>query len=227
MDFNHARPTEHSQPRRGGRRDDGVRDRDRKRAKLSISVEAFDHVSAVATFAAVGAIADLSIDAAVADLPVVAADAALIAADHDQYLAFDIVSRRRPSPSTPPYSSQPSHEPSAIRRSSRPRRRQSNQPQQTGASLAQNSARCANSDKSVQPDASIGGCNAVIQETAKNLAAAYFFRGAAHVAKNDFDRAIADYTQAIAIDPTEVRLPQQPRRDLRTEERHDARDGRL
>jgi tetratricopeptide (TPR) repeat protein len=55
----------------------------------------------------------------------------------------------------------------------------------------------------VQPDASIGGCNAVIQETAKNLAAAYFFRGAANVAKNDFDRAIADYTQAITIDPTE------------------------
>ena len=53
------------------------------------------------------------------------------------------------------------------------------------------------------PEASIGGCNAVIQETAKNLAAAYFFRGAAYVAKNDFDRAIADYTQAIAIDPTE------------------------
>lgn len=90
MDFNHARPTEHSQPRRGGRRDDGVRDRDRKRAKLSISVEAFDHVSALATFAAVGAIADLSIDATVADLPVAAAGAALAAADHDQYLAFDI-----------------------------------------------------------------------------------------------------------------------------------------
>ena len=82
MDFNHARPTEQSQPRRGGRRDDGVRDRDRKRAKLSISVEAFHHVSAVAAVAAVGAIAELS---------VVAADAALVAAHHDLHLAFDII----------------------------------------------------------------------------------------------------------------------------------------
>ena len=106
------------------------------------------------------------------------------------------------APSTPPYSSQPS--PSRPQSAQQPPAQgQSNPPQQTGASLAQNSARCANSDKSMQPDTSIGGCNAVIQETAKNLAAAYFFRGAAHVAKSDFDRAIADYTQAIAIDPTE------------------------
>lgn len=56
----------------------------------------------------------------------------------------------------------------------------------------------------MQPDAAISGCNAVIQETTKNLAAAYYFRAAASEAKKDFDRAIADYTQAIAIDPTEV-----------------------
>ena len=56
----------------------------------------------------------------------------------------------------------------------------------------------------MQPDAAIGGCNAVIQDTTKNLAAAYYFRAAASEAKKDFDRAIADYTQAIAIDPTEV-----------------------
>jgi tetratricopeptide (TPR) repeat protein len=37
----------------------------------------------------------------------------------------------------------------------------------------------------------------------KSLAAAYFYRGAAYVAKNDFDRAVADYTQAITMDPTE------------------------
>ena len=80
---------------------------------------------------------------------------------------------------------------------------QANQPAPDSASLAQNSGRCANADKSVQPDASISGCNVVIQETAKNLAAAYFFRGAAYVARNDFDRAIADYTQAIAINPND------------------------
>jgi tetratricopeptide (TPR) repeat protein len=80
---------------------------------------------------------------------------------------------------------------------------QANQPGQAGGNLAQNSARCANSDKSAQPDASILGCNVVIQETAKSLAAAYFYRGAAFVTKNEWDRAIADYSQAIAIDPTE------------------------
>jgi tetratricopeptide (TPR) repeat protein len=81
---------------------------------------------------------------------------------------------------------------------------QPNQPALTAAALAQNSTRCLNSDKSVQPDASIGGCNVVIQETVKNLAAAYYYRGAAHVAKRDFDRAIADYNQAIVINPTEA-----------------------
>jgi tetratricopeptide (TPR) repeat protein len=81
---------------------------------------------------------------------------------------------------------------------------QPNQPAQTGQSLAQNSARCLNSDKSVQPDASIAGCNAVIQETTKNLAAAFFYRGTANMAKRDFDRAIADYSQAVAIDPSEA-----------------------
>ncbi len=80
---------------------------------------------------------------------------------------------------------------------------QANQPQ-SGANLAQNSARCQNSDKSVQPDASIGGCNAVIQDTARNLAAAFYFRGAANLSKKDFDRAIADYSQAISIDPNEA-----------------------
>ena len=81
---------------------------------------------------------------------------------------------------------------------------QANQPAQNSATLAQNSARCQNSDKSVQPDASIGGCNAVIQDTARNLAAAYYYRGAAHQAKRDFDRAITDYSQAISIDPNDA-----------------------
>jgi tetratricopeptide (TPR) repeat protein len=81
---------------------------------------------------------------------------------------------------------------------------QANQPALTSAALAQNSARCLNSDKSVQPDASIGGCNAVIQETTKNLAAAFYYRGSAFTAKRDFDRALADFNHAISIDPTEA-----------------------
>lgn len=70
--------------------------------------------------------------------------------------------------------------------------------------IAQNSARCQNGDRSVQPDVSIGSCNAMIQETVKNLAAAFYYRANAHQAKKDFDKAIADYTQAISIDPTDA-----------------------
>jgi len=112
-----------------------------------------------------------------------------------------------PSSSSGPstYSSQPSQTRTTTQpsQSSQPIQAQPQQPAQSSGSLAQNSARCSNSDRSVQPDTSIGGCNAVIQETTKNLAAAYFFRGAAHVTKKDFDRAIADYNQAVTIDPTE------------------------
>jgi tetratricopeptide (TPR) repeat protein len=58
-------------------------------------------------------------------------------------------------------------------------------------------------ERTTQPDASIASCNQAIRDITKNLAAAYFYRGAAYVAKSDFDRAIADYNHAIAIDPTE------------------------
>ena len=107
-----------------------------------------------------------------------------------------------PQPTTT-YSSQPS-QPSQTRSTSQPTQAPvQEKPAQASGNLQQNSARCMNSDKASQPDASIVGCNAVIRETVKSLAAAYYYRGAAYVAKNEWDRAIADYSEAISIDPNE------------------------
>jgi tetratricopeptide (TPR) repeat protein len=53
-------------------------------------------------------------------------------------------------------------------------------------------------------DRRINGCTAIIQdqsESEKNRALAYNIRGAAYVAKSDLDRAIADYSEAIRLDP--------------------------
>src|SRR5580704_12694215 len=58
-----------------------------------------------------------------------------------------------------------------------------------------------------RPDEVISGCTAVIQsgqETGTNLAAAFTIRGRAHRAKGDYDHAIADYTEAIRIEPNYV-----------------------
>jgi tetratricopeptide (TPR) repeat protein len=55
------------------------------------------------------------------------------------------------------------------------------------------------------PDDVISGCSAVIQSgktTGRDLAAAFTVRGRAYRAKGALDRAIADYTEAIKIDPT-------------------------
>lgn len=108
------------------------------------------------------------------------------------------------------YSSQPSQarpvqqqQPQMQSQQPAPTQAQAQATRPAAADISQHQARCVNEDKSAQPDASIVSCNTVIQETAKGLAAAYFYRGAAHVARNDLDRALADYTQAIAIDPTE------------------------
>ncbi len=54
------------------------------------------------------------------------------------------------------------------------------------------------------PDVAILGCTAMIQsgqEPQENLAKAYNNRGNAYDAKGDYDRAIADYTEAIRLDP--------------------------
>jgi lipoprotein NlpI len=58
--------------------------------------------------------------------------------------------------------------------------------------------------ESDDPDRNIAGCTRIIQgrgETAKNRAIAYYNRGVAYHDKGDLDRAIADYTEAIRLDP--------------------------
>ncbi|MGH6974104.1 MAG: tetratricopeptide repeat protein, partial [Stellaceae bacterium] len=53
-------------------------------------------------------------------------------------------------------------------------------------------------------DLSIGGCTAIIQsgqETTMNLAIAFYDRGNAYDDKGEYDKAIADYTQALQLDP--------------------------
>jgi carboxyl-terminal processing protease len=63
---------------------------------------------------------------------------------------------------------------------------------------------CVDKDKVFSTDLRIGGCTAVIQSgkwSGKGLAWAFNNRGAAYHQKNDFDRAIADYSEAIRLDP--------------------------
>lgn len=63
-------------------------------------------------------------------------------------------------------------------------------------------------DDKADPDLRVRSCSARIQsgqETKKNLALAHFNRGNAYGAKGDQDRAIADYTEAIRLDPKDDR----------------------
>ncbi len=58
--------------------------------------------------------------------------------------------------------------------------------------------------KGDNPDQSIAACTRIIQdrgETAKNSAIARRYRGLAYQRKDDLDRAIADYSEAIRLDP--------------------------
>ena len=55
-----------------------------------------------------------------------------------------------------------------------------------------------------QPDRSFTGCNAIIahgKDTKVNLAIAYYNRGNDYQAKGEHDKAIADYTESIKLDP--------------------------
>jgi lipoprotein NlpI len=72
----------------------------------------------------------------------------------------------------------------------------------------QDMARCENAAKSITPDLAIASCTKVIDSkkwTGANLARAYTARGIAYDDKQDYDHAIAEYTQAIQIDPKEAR----------------------
>ena len=56
----------------------------------------------------------------------------------------------------------------------------------------------------IAQEGQVAGCSAVIQsrqESAKNRAYAYFIRAYVFAAQSDFDRAIVDLDQAIALDP--------------------------
>jgi tetratricopeptide (TPR) repeat protein len=77
------------------------------------------------------------------------------------------------------------------------------QPLASGAASAQAATACMNDDKSASVDTAIKGCDAVIGETLKNLANAYYFRGNARFGKNDVDGAIGDYGQALHVDPAD------------------------
>jgi len=62
---------------------------------------------------------------------------------------------------------------------------------------------CAGRD-GASPDQRISGCTAVIQsggESSKQLARTFRTRGTIYFYKNDFERAIQDYSQAIKLDP--------------------------
>ena len=61
-----------------------------------------------------------------------------------------------------------------------------------------------NEQKSASVDTAIKGCDAVINETLKNLANAYYFRGSAKFGKSDIDGAIGDYGQALRLDPSDT-----------------------
>ena len=73
-----------------------------------------------------------------------------------------------------------------------------------GAASARAATACMNEQKSASADSAIKGCDAVIGETLKNLANAYYFRGTAKFAKSDFDGAIGDYGQALRLDPSDA-----------------------
>jgi tetratricopeptide (TPR) repeat protein len=54
------------------------------------------------------------------------------------------------------------------------------------------------------PEIAIGSCTALIesgQETDEVLAVAFFVRGISYDNKQDYDRAIQDYNEAIRLDP--------------------------
>ena len=62
-------------------------------------------------------------------------------------------------------------------------------------------------ESDAKPDEVISSCTAVIQsgrETGRDLASAFTIRGRGYRAKGDYDHAIADYTEAIRIEPNYV-----------------------
>ena len=75
--------------------------------------------------------------------------------------------------------------------------------------MAQQLRSCEAGD-GASPDDQIAGCTAVIRSgiaNDKELAALFNYRGVAYKAKGDLDHAIADYTEAIRLDPNYAPRP--------------------
>ena len=76
-----------------------------------------------------------------------------------------------------------------------------------GPAAAQSSQRrawCLNQGGTFSVDQRINGCSSIIQsgrESPRNLAVAYYSRGLAYYDKGDDDRAIAEFNEAIRLDP--------------------------
>ena len=74
----------------------------------------------------------------------------------------------------------------------------------TAQQLTPDQSRCLNKGKEFSLDVQISGCTAVLQSdrtSAGNRAVAYTNRGMAYAGKKDYDRAIADFNEAIKINP--------------------------
>lgn len=66
---------------------------------------------------------------------------------------------------------------------------------------------CLNRGSAFSLDVQIGSCTALLQSgslTQANRAVAYYNRGQAYATKKDYDRAIADFSDAIRLDPKDA-----------------------
>jgi len=75
----------------------------------------------------------------------------------------------------------------------------------TAQELTPDQTRCLNRGKTLAFDVQISGCTAVLQSdggvSEGNRAVAYVNRGMGYAGKKDYDRAIADFNEAIRINP--------------------------
>ena len=72
------------------------------------------------------------------------------------------------------------------------------------AAIGQSRQESLNKCRSLDPDAKIIGCTALIQagqDTTENLSVIYNNRGTAYDDKGDYDRAIQDFNEAVRLDP--------------------------
>ncbi|WP_082523863.1 tetratricopeptide repeat protein [Methylobacterium sp. Leaf399] len=77
-----------------------------------------------------------------------------------------------------------------------------------GSALAAGKPRDACFGDDGTPEQTIAGCNLVLgqrkRETTTSVAHAFYNRGLAYKKKEDYDRAIADFNEAIAVDPSDA-----------------------